>query len=149
LVGKLFYIYFIMEHILLDEKDYKDILRYYNIDYTTLDDNDIKINVENIIANKLCRCIKRVTKFNRFENEQPAIAICNASILKNRNLKYYGFSCDKTPTLLSIGTKGKNKFDSGIKLTKQRPGKLFLKKQTRRKTPSSKPRKTRRKTDQR
>lgn len=135
-----------MKPVLLDDRDYKDILRYYGVDYTTLDENEIKLNVENIIANKLCRCIKRVTKFNKFDNEQPAIAICNASILKNRNLKYYGFSCDKTPTLLPLGSKDKNKVGSEIKLTKQRPGKLHLKKQTRRKTSAVKQHKTRRKT---
>lgn len=132
-----------MKSVLLTTNDYKDILNHYNIEYDSLSAPDIKKKVENVIATKLCQCIKKVKKTNKYKTEQPAIAICNTSILKNRGLQYSGFSCYKNPSLTP--------FD--IKLVKQGSRKLELDKsqkkgrKTRRKGKSSKRRKTRRKND--
>ena len=41
-------------------KDYKNILNYYDIDYSTLTNDAIKNKVHSILAKKLCRCIKKV-----------------------------------------------------------------------------------------
>lgn len=132
-----------MKRVLLTTNDYKDILNHYNIKYGSLSALDIKKKVEDVIATKLCQCIKKVKKINTFKTEQPAIAICNTSILKNRGLQYNGFSCYKNPSLTP--------FD--IKLVKQGSRKLDLNRgketgrKTRRKGKSLKRRKTRRKND--
>ena len=55
-------------------KDYVDILTFYKID-NKHDETDIKL-AEDLLANKLCRCIKKVTTKNKKENEVEAIKIC-------------------------------------------------------------------------
>ena len=73
----------------LNTKDYKEILKYYNIPFyskkkrsrKSLSNNKIKIIAENILATKLCKCIKKVTKKNRIK-EPGAIAICTKSIFR-------------------------------------------------------------------
>lgn len=110
----------------LNNNDYKTILDYYGIEHMFLTNKELKRKAEHILANKLCQCIKKVTKRGMFKTEQPAIAICTNSIFKKRNLKYKGFVCRGKPSL----TGEKNE-----RLTKQRKGSVqFSKKQTRRKT---------------
>lgn len=121
-------------HLKID--DYKDILKYYNIDYETLSNIKIQKLAETIISTKLCQCIKKVSKRFKFNTEQPAIAICSNSILKKHNLKYYGFSCDKKPSLIPYYYKNKKtKTLKNTRLMKQHDGKLTYKKgsKTRRK----------------
>lgn len=82
----------------LFKKDYENILNYYN---DTFDKNnnikELKRKVENIIANKLCRCIKKVN--NRIKDDNYSIAICKNSVLTKKNLKIKGFNCKKKITL--------------------------------------------------
>ena len=78
----------------LTTKDYKTILNYYNISHNSISKNWIKRNAEDILANKLCRCIKKVQKQSKLK-EPASIAICKNSILKKRNLKSARFSCKK------------------------------------------------------
>ena len=77
-------------------KHYKDILRRYGIKHKKLTRKQIKKRAENIIAKKICSCIKKV----KTRDEKKAIAICISSILKKRKLKVYRFSCKKRPRLL-------------------------------------------------
>ena len=84
----------------LSRKDYITILKYYNI---TMPENT-KLNVirekaEHIIATKLCKCIKKVDV--NASNEAKAIAVCNKSVIQNKNLKIHRFTCKKRPKLLS------------------------------------------------
>ena len=82
----------------LYKKDYENILNYYNESFNQ--DNtvkELKKKVENIIANKLCRCIKKVN--NRIKDNDYTIAICKNSVLKKKNLKIKGFNCKKKITL--------------------------------------------------
>ena len=76
---------------------------------------------ENILANKLCGCIKSVQKTNARLQESGAIAICNNIIFKNRGLKHYRFTCKK-------GNKLMNKVGSKTHLTKTRKNIQFLSK---------------------
>lgn len=80
----------------LYKKDYENILNYYNEPF---DNNikELKNKVENIIANKLCRCIKKVNK--RIKDNDYSIAICKNSVLTKKNLKIKGFTCKKKITL--------------------------------------------------
>ena len=43
-----------------NKNDYISILQYYNINYSDKSFSEIKDLAENIIANKLCSCIKKV-----------------------------------------------------------------------------------------
>ena len=45
---------------------------------------DIKTLAEDLLANKLCRCIKEVTTKNKKENEVEAIKICRNSVLHKK-----------------------------------------------------------------
>ena len=53
----------------LTKEDYIKILNFYNITYRKNNFNHIKRKAENILADKLCRCIKRVkTPSDKDEN---------------------------------------------------------------------------------
>ena len=82
----------------LNRNDYLEILKYYKIHFDEeIKTNILKKKVENIIANKLCRCIKKVN--DRILYQDYSIAICNNSVIKKKNLKIYGFNCKKKNTL--------------------------------------------------
>lgn len=86
----------------LTKKDYISILHYYNI---PIPKNKTQLTnlAEKILAQKLCRCIKKVSKKQKIRppKEKGAIAICTKSIFKNRNLKRKKFTCKKKYKLLS------------------------------------------------
>jgi hypothetical protein len=73
----------------LSVSDYKKIVKYYNIDKPK--NNTYKDVAENILASKLCKCIKKV-KSDKI-NEQAAIAVCRDNVFKNRNIDFYTFKC--------------------------------------------------------
>jgi predicted glycosyltransferase len=75
----------------LTNKDYLDIISFYKIDVSNMNKRQIKERAENILANKLCRCIKKVDPF--VKNEQNAIALCRKTVLLNKNIINYGFRC--------------------------------------------------------
>lgn len=90
----------------LTKSDYKTLLTYYNIPFKNLSKQQIQKKAENIIAEKLCKCIKKVeinTKNNKRNisnnNESAKIAICTDSILSKKGIKTHGFTCKKKPTL--------------------------------------------------
>lgn len=104
----------------LTHSDYNKLLRYYGvIPKGTLYDK--KKIAHKIMANKLCKCIKKVQKTAKLK-EPAAIAICNKSIFQKRNLKHYRFTCKKKKELLQ--QKGKKHI-----LTKRK--KMNLTKKTR------------------
>jgi hypothetical protein len=76
----------------LSLNDYKSILKYYNIDIIGMKNSIIKKNAEDILAEKLCRCIKAVDK-TKSKNETKAIAVCKNSVLTKKNLKISKFTC--------------------------------------------------------
>ena len=82
----------------LTSSDYRKIVSYYGIKIPKhTKSSKIKDMAENILAEKLCRCIKKIKKND--EDESRSIAICNKSIFKNRGLKHYRFTCKKKPKL--------------------------------------------------
>ena len=129
----------------LTEKDYKLILKYYNINIENLSKIDIREQAESILAKKMCRCIKKVDSYNSRKNhklsESNIISICKKSVLSNKHIKNYRFTCKKkqkfipkkgTSTVL-VKTKKKinlNKSKQKIKLFSQefhrRQNNLFL-----------------------
>jgi hypothetical protein len=86
--------------MVLTKQDYIKILNFYKINFS--EDLPIKLlekMAEKIIAEKLCRCIKKVS--NKRYPKSKAIGICNYSVIQRKNLKIKGFTCKKKPKLLS------------------------------------------------
>ncbi len=78
----------------LTKWDYLSILKYYNIDSKGMTELALKKNAEDILARKMCRCIKAVQKYNT-SPEKRAVAICRDSVLKKKNLNNFTFTCKK------------------------------------------------------
>ena len=89
--------------------DYKNILSFYNIPITsTMKKKKIQELAEDILARKLCRCIKKVKNKNNIKDESKVIGICKDSVLKKKNVHSYSFKCKKKPRFISKkGTKRK------------------------------------------
>ena len=96
-------------------KDYKTILEYYNIDYSILKKNKIISTAENILAEKLCRCIKKVTSPKN--DKIKAIGICRNSVVKKKGLTINKFRCKKKPKLLNFNKTRKKIKKNSRKLT--------------------------------
>jgi hypothetical protein len=78
-------------------KDYKNILDFYNIPKPK-SNKQIKEKAEDIMATKLCRCIKKIKEGvnegdNEGNNEGKAIAICSKSIFTKKGYKRGAFNC--------------------------------------------------------
>lgn len=74
----------------ITNSDYKNILTYYNIPIpksTTI----LKNKANEILAEKLCRCIKKIPG----NNEKRAIGICTKSIFNKKGLQRGTFKCRK------------------------------------------------------
>ena len=88
----------------LNKKDYISLLNYYKINTNGLTLSDIKNKAEYILANKLCRCIKKVDTYyvnkKKKKKEKDIIGICKNSVLTKKNINIYKFKCKKTPRLL-------------------------------------------------
>jgi hypothetical protein len=107
---------------ILKKNDYIKILNYYNIPITPTDSSKtIKNKAEEILADKLCKCIKKVKKTDEgddddgddetggdtpSEAESKAIGICNDSIFRRKGLKHSGFTCKRRPKFIKYP--GKN-----------------------------------------
>ena len=89
----------------LNQKDFKSILKYYKIKFDDFTQEKIQKTAEDILATKMCRCIKKVNKkekkktenVNNTENntENKAISICRNSVFRKKQLKNFGFTCKK------------------------------------------------------
>ena len=85
----------------LTKKDYETILEYYNLnDDKNMSFEEMKQSGEKILATKLCRCIKKVTKQNPELKEQNSLGICRDRLFNKRNLDFYNFKCKEKYTLL-------------------------------------------------
>jgi hypothetical protein len=99
---------------ILKKDDYIKILNYYNIPIASTDSSKtIKHKAEEILADKLCKCIKKVKNTDDeidtetpTEAESKAIGICNDSIFRRKGLKHSGFTCKRRPKFLKYP--GKN-----------------------------------------
>lgn len=105
----------------LSLNDYMAILKFYKIDVSHMKQKTIKQKAEAILAEKLCRCIKKVdkslkeeNKYNKNKNkkksskkptESRAIAICKNSIFTKKNITAAKFKCKGTARLLPSNNK--------------------------------------------
>ena len=90
----------------LTKEDYIYILNHYNVPIKKTSYSYIKNLAENIIAKKLCSCIKKVPNANNPESR--AIGICIYSVLQKKHLKINGFTC-KTNMRLKSSKNNKHK----------------------------------------
>ena len=101
----------------MTHKDNLAILAFYGKDASAISKKEAKKAAEKILAEKLCRCIKKVRGNDNQKNESRAIAICTDSVLRKKNLRSYGFRCKKKPMLIGSKSRGTSK-----KLSKIRGG---------------------------
>lgn len=78
----------------LTNNDYKRILEFYNKPIPK-SKRLLKIQAEQLLVNKLCRCIKKVDK----GNEARAIGICTKTIINNKGFTRGKFTCKKKETI--------------------------------------------------
>lgn len=74
----------------MTKTDYEKILSYYKIPTANLSSSEVKRKAEDILATKLCKCIKAVEKKVGTQN---AIALCTTSVFEKKGLKYFDMSC--------------------------------------------------------
>ena len=81
----------------LTSNDYLKILDYYNIDSRGMKKIRRQSVAKDILASKLCRCIKKIAT----TNETRAISICKNSIFTKKRLSVGRFKCKKGAALIS------------------------------------------------
>jgi hypothetical protein len=101
------------------KSDYEKILSYYHIPFENLSAADLKRKAEDILATKLCKCIKAV---ERNVGTKNAISLCTASVFGKKGLKYFDMSCKGRARLHS--RKGPT---TGRRLGKTRKNIIFAK----------------------
>jgi hypothetical protein len=87
----------------LTNKDYISILNYYNINIPK-SKILIRKQAEKIMAEKLCKCIKKIDK----DNEAKSIGICTKTIFNRKGYSRGQFQCKKKQTV-KFRKKNKNK----------------------------------------
>ena len=81
----------------MTKSDYQKILSYYKIPFEKMSGRELKQKAEDILSNKLCKCIKSVEKRTGTQN---AIALCTASVFNKKGLKFFDMSCKGKARLL-------------------------------------------------
>jgi len=82
----------------LTNEDYINILTYYKMSIP-MSKRLLKKQAENIMSEKLCKCIKKVKKSNKNISEGRAIGICTKTIFNKRGFTRSNFKCKKNRTL--------------------------------------------------
>ena len=78
----------------LTNKDYISILKYYKMNIPK-SKRLLKTQAETIMAEKLCRCIKKVD----VKNESKSIGICTKTIFNKKGYTRSKFTCKKNRTV--------------------------------------------------
>ena len=84
----------------LMNSDYTKILNYYDIPIPK-NKKQLKTDAENILADKLCKCIKKV----EINNESKAIGICTKTIFNRKGLARKSFTCKGKRTVEFVKTR--------------------------------------------
>jgi hypothetical protein len=72
----------------LNDNDYKLILDYYKKDIPK-SKRLLRLNAEKILAEKLCRCIKKIEP----KNEQRSVGICTKAVINRKGFTRGNFTC--------------------------------------------------------
>ncbi len=78
----------------LTTNDYKHILEFYKKPVPN-SKRLMKIEAEKILANKLCRCIKKFEK----KYESKSIGICTRSVINSKGFTRGNFTCKKKQSI--------------------------------------------------
>ena len=78
----------------LTNKDYVSILKYYNLNIPR-SKRLVKKNAEKIMAEKLCKCIKKIDPIN----ESKSIGICTKTIFNTKGYTRGTFQCKSPQTV--------------------------------------------------
>jgi len=87
----------------LQTSDYIKILNYYDISIPK-NKSQIKTTAEDILADKLCRCIKKIG----LKNEPKSIGICTKTVFNKKGLSRGQFKC-KGKRSVTVSKTRKNK----------------------------------------
>ena len=79
----------------LKAKDYNTILKFYNVPLEGKTRKTRRNLAEQLLATKLCRCIKKVGRKNKTRKENRAIAICREAVIKRKGYRMKKFTCKK------------------------------------------------------
>ena len=79
---------------MITKKDSMDILNFYKIKIPS-SNSVLKQKAQNIVAEKLCRCIKKIDPIN----EAKSIGICTKTIFTRKGYTRGKFSCKKKQTV--------------------------------------------------
>ena len=101
-----------MSTLQLTHNDYKKVLNYYNVPIPKTN-KQTKIHAENILSNKLCKCIQKVKKSIKQRNKsltnkdllRNSVGICRKSVLHNKHLMHINFYVIKQENLKIIQIK--------------------------------------------
>ena len=89
----------------LNKTDYINVLNYYKMRIPK-NPNKIKKMAEDILAEKLCKCIKKVgskiSPGQGIANESRPIAICTNNIFNKKGLKRGAFTCRRGKERVSL-----------------------------------------------
>lgn len=88
----------------LTKTDYIKILSFYKKEIPDTFES-IKSEAENILVNKLCRCIKKIEG----ENESKSIGYCTKTVVNNKGFKRGEFKCKGKQFAIFTKTKTKRK----------------------------------------
>ena len=87
----------------LTNKDYIDILKFYKINIPK-SKRLLKQQAEKIMAEKLCKCIKKIDP----ENEARSIGICTRTIFNSKGYTRGAFQCKKKQSVKIKQNKSKS-----------------------------------------
>jgi hypothetical protein len=87
----------------ITKSDYSKILKFYGLNVPK-SENSLKKSAEDVLAKKLCSCIKKVGGIN---NQPIAIGICTKAVLNNKGLSRGKFNCKGKKEISLIKTKRK------------------------------------------
>ena len=113
------------EDMKLTRGDYLKILHHYQprtrkLSWSKMTTNSVKQRAHRILAEKLCRCLKKVSNTtNSDSDEGRRIAYCTRSIFKNRCLQHHGFRC-KTQTRRIVDKKPRPRLTNDLTKTCRR-----------------------------
>jgi len=82
----------------ITDTDYKNILKFYDQNIP-ISKRQLKQKAEDILALKLCSCIKKVNPSLTKKNEPKAIGICTRSVFNDKGLTRGKFKCLKKRSL--------------------------------------------------
>lgn len=83
----------------LTNSDYRSILKYYKIPISeNMTKKEIENKADNILASKLCKCIKKVDK--KGKSESRSISLCRNAVIHKKGYNIFRFSCKNKPKLI-------------------------------------------------